>query len=48
MGADVPDFELGGGGLEVIGALLQVGSSGGVAVPGKDIGPDPQDGAGPE
>ena len=48
LGMVVTGFEPGGGKLEVIGALIQDGSSGGVSVWGGDVGPDPQDGAGPE
>ena len=48
LGADVAGFEPGGGGPEGIGALLQGGSSGGVAVRVRNMGPDPQDGPGPE
>ena len=48
MGADVADFDPGGGGTEGIRALLQGGSSGGVAVWGGDVGTDPQNGVGPD
>ena len=44
---DVEDFELGGGGPEDIGALFQGGSTGGVTFWGRDVCPDPLDGAGP-
>ena len=49
FGADVAGFDLGGGGSEGVGSLLKGkgGSPGGVAVRGGDVGPDPQDGAGP-
>ena len=45
---DVADFDPGGGGYEVVGSLLQGVSPGSVSVWGRDVGPDPQDGAGPE
>ena len=48
MGADVANFEPGGGGPEGIRALLQGVSSGGVYVWGRDVGTDPQDGSGPD
>ena len=46
MGADVEDFDLGGGGSEGIGALFQGSSIGSVAVRGRDVGPHPPYGAG--
>ena len=48
MGADVEDFESGWGGPEGIGENFQGSIIGGVAVQGRDVGPDPPDGAGPE
>ena len=48
MGAGVADFESVGGVPKGIRALLQGGSSCGVAVWGGDVGPYPQDGAGHE
>ena len=48
MGADIADFEPGGGRSECFGSLLQGGMPAGVAVWGGDVGPDPQGGAGPE
>ena len=48
MGADVEDFEPGGGGPKGIGALLQSGSAGGVDLGGRNVGPVPPYGAGPE
>ena len=47
MGADDEDLEPGGGGPESIGAFFQSGRAGGVTFRGKDMGPDPPDGAGP-
>ena len=40
-GADVENFEPGGGGPEGIRALFQSGSTGGASVRGRDMGPDP-------
>ena len=48
LGADVADFEPGGGGSEGVRSLLQGGSPGVVAVQGKNVGHEPQDGVGPE
>ena len=48
LGACVEDFEPGGDGPEVIGALLQSSSAGGVGFGGRDVDPDPLDGVGPE
>ena len=45
---DVADFDLGGGRSKGVGFLLKRGSLGGVTVRGGDVGPEPQDGAGPE
>ena len=47
LGADVKDFDPGGGGPEGIGALLQSSSAGGVDFRSRDVGPDPPDGAVP-
>ena len=46
-GADVEDFEPGGGRPEGIGELFQGGSTGVVSFWGRYVGPDPPDGAGP-
>ena len=48
MGADVNNFDSGGGVTEGIGALFQGLSTVGVTFGVKDAGPDPPDGAGPE
>ena len=48
MREGVEDFETGGGGPKGIVALFQGGSTGGVDIQGRDVGPDPPDGAGPE
>ena len=48
LGADVAGFEPVGGGSEGIRSLLQGNSLGRVAVWGRDVGPDPHDGAVPE
>ena len=48
LGADVADFDPGGGRSEGVGSLLQGGCPRGVAVWGGDVGPDPLDGACPE
>ena len=48
LGEDVEDLDPGGGIPEGIGALIQIGSAGGVAFWGRDVGIDPPDGAGPE
>ena len=50
FGADVVDFDPGGGGSENFGSLIKGGNPGGVAVLGGGgyVGPDPKDGAGTE
>ena len=48
MLADVADFDPGGVISKGVGFLLKGGSLGGVTVRGGDVGPEPQDGAGPE
>ena len=48
LGADDKDLEPRGGGPEGIGEFLQSGCAGGVDFRGRDMGPDPPDGAGPE
>ena len=48
MGADVANIDPGGGGPEGIGALIQSVSTGGVAFQGRDVGPEPLDGVGPD
>ena len=48
MGADVADFEPGGGRSKGVGSLLQGGIPDGVAVWGGDVGPDPLNGAVPD
>ena len=47
MGADVEDFELEGGRPEGIRAIFQGISTCGVDFWGRDVGPDPTDGAVP-
>ena len=47
LGAVISDSEPGGGRSESVGKCLQVGSSGGVAVWGGDVGPHPEDEAVP-
>ena len=48
MGADVKDFEPGGGIPEGIGSLLQSGSAGGDSFKGIDVVPETPYGIGPE
>ena len=48
MGADVVDLEPVGGGPEGIGEFIQSSSAISVAFQGRDVGPDPPDGAGTE
>ena len=48
MGADIEDFEPGGGGPEAIDTLLQSGIAGSAALQVREVGTEPLDGAGPE
>ena len=48
LGADVEGFKTGGGGPEGVRAIFQSSSADGVAFWGRDVGPDPPDGAGHE
>ena len=45
---DDKDPELGGGRPEGLGVVFKGGSSGGVDFWGRNVGPEPLDGAGPE
>ena len=47
MGAVISDSDPGGGRYEGVGKFLQGGGPGGVAVRGGEVGPHPEDAAGP-